>query len=430
MARNIDGRPVETLVVDLEQGVVDINLLNLARSNHREALKQALEKRPALLTKVRPENEKHFFTFAIKENAKYFVQLRRDQYTNELAQIYIFERLTKEKNKDKNKVETKADTDILVRKSLDDKTVFTYSYLTPEGDELYYLDSELQVPLSLKSSIVITLKLENAVALIDKLDVHITQLGEKKIKSVIIDLIANQYKSYLNQYIKDNDIGYYTLCTSLNEVQVGFKAKIAKVFAEYGISVSEFVIKKIAIPRDIQYKLEDQALKIRQRRADVEADSEFAKIALDSYEAKLAVIQKYPNAEVTLTEYEKDLALKRYLTKIGRMREEEVDHTIKISQKNLQADSTVEKKEDVVPDIPVKPNIFRKSFIIACIIALVTSIITMGLNMGVGCIVLGVLIIVFGLIAAFNTEKFATIHIEPSETIYDMHNISETKEAE
>ena len=31
MARNIDGRPVETLMVDLEQGVVDIIAADAAR---------------------------------------------------------------------------------------------------------------------------------------------------------------------------------------------------------------------------------------------------------------------------------------------------------------------------------------------------------------------------------------------------------------
>lgn len=413
MARGLDDKSVETLVVDLVQGVTDVNQLNLAKANQRQAFLKALEERPAILTKISKANEEHFFSVAIKKNPAYFVHLTRKQYTNELAQIYLFSRLS---NKDSSRHEETASPNVLVRQSLDDKVVFTYSYVSAEGDDLYYLDKELQVPVSLKSSIMLTLKLVDAVEFIDKLDTHITQLGEEKIKAVLLDIIANQYKSYLNSYITKNQIGYYTLCTSLREVETGFAENIGEIFKPYGISVSDFVIKNIAIPKDIQYKLEDQAFKIRQRRAEIESDAEFSKISLESYEAKLAVHNKYPEATVTLTEYEKDLALKRYLTKIGRNSEETVDHTIKIQQKSPKADSVVVKPEDIIPDIPTKPNIFRRWFCTLAIIAFLTSMIILGAadDIGAGLITLGIFTLVFGLIAAFNTEKFATIKIEPS----------------
>ena len=407
MARGLEGRTVESLVLDLVQGSLDVNALNLAISNHREAFLQALKERPALLTKVSKVNEAHFFTLAIQKNPEYFIHLKRGQYTDKLAQIFLFDRISKT-------APEKSSQTILVRKSLDDKVVFTLSYLSSEDDELYYLDKELQVPVSLRSNIILTLKLDNAVDLIDKLDTHITQLGEQKIKSVILDIVANQYKTYLNSYITEKKIGYYTLCTSLNDVEDGFVKYIAKIFAPYGISVSDFVIKNIAIPKDIQNKLEDQAFKIRQRRSDVEADAEFAKLSLESYEAKLAIHSKYPNSEVSLTEYEKDLALKRYLTKVGRTVKENVDHTINISRKALRADSTINKPEDIIPDIPTKVNVFRRNFIILSVLAAIISLIVIASNPGAGLIVLGVSILIFGLVAAFNVERFATIKMEPS----------------
>ncbi len=408
MARGLDDKPIETIVVDLVQGVLDVNALNLAKANQRAAFLQALEERPAILTKVLKVNEAHFFTLAINKKPEYFVHLKREQYTNELAQIYLFDRL--------NNSSDKSSQTILVRKSLDNKVVFMISYLSTEADELYYLDKELQVPVSLRSNVILTLKLDDAVALIDKLDTHVTQLGEEKIKGVISDIVANQYKSYLNSYITEKQIGYYTLCTSLNDLENEFTKYISEVFKPFGISVSDFVIKNIAIPKDIQNKIEDQAFKIRQRRADVEADSEFAKLSLESYEAKLAIHNKYPNAEVTLTEYEKDLALKRYLIKTGLDFDDEVDRTIDIDQKTLHADSTVFKPEDIIPDIPTKPNIFRRNFVWTSVFAAILSIIILCVNAGAGLIVLGISILILGLIAAFNTERFATIKVEPSIT--------------
>ena len=407
MARKLDDKPIETIVPDLVQGIIDVNELKLTKANQRAAFLQALEERPALLTKVDKDNEKQFFTVAINKNPEYFVHLKREQYTNDLAQVYLFDRLSRSASK-------KSSQTILVRKSLDDKVVFMLSYLSTDADELYYLDKELQVPVSLRSSIVLTLKLDDAVALIDRLDTHITQLGEEKIKGVVSDLVANHYKSYLNSYINEKQIGYYTLCTSLNDLQNGFTNYISETFKPFGLSVSDFVVKNIAIPKDIQHRLEDQAFKIRQRRSDVEADSEFAKLSLESYEAKLAIHTKYPNAEVTLTEYEKDLALKRYLIKSGRDVEETVDHTIDIDHNTLHADSTLNKLDDIVPDVPTGPNTFKQNFIICAVIAAVVSLILLAVNAVAGLVVLLLSFVIFGLIASVNSEKFSSPEVEPT----------------
>lgn len=413
MSKKLDDKSVETLVLDLVQGVLDVNELNLAKGNQRQAFLTALEQRPAILTRVSKMNEEHFFTVAIKNNPEYFVHLSRNQFTNELAQLYLFARFTKGGAK-KNNPPAPGSNGLLVRKSLDERIVFTYSYVSGESEEIYYLDRELQVPVSLKSSFVLTVKLDNAVDFIEKLDTHVTQLGEEKIKSVLSDLIKNHYKSYLNSYIVKNQVGYYTLCASLNSVEEGFVEYIAKVFKPFGLSVSNFIIKNIAIPKDIQFKLEDQAFEIRQRRADVEADAEFAKISLESYEAKIKIHSKYPDAEVTLTEYEKDLALRRYLTKTGRDVGSSVDRTISISRETLRADKTVDKPDDIIPEIPTKPNVFKRAFKILSCCALLISVITLFINAGAGLIMLGISILILGLVAAFNTERFADVKVQPS----------------
>jgi hypothetical protein len=108
------------------------------------------------------------------------------------------------------------------------------------------------------------------------------------------------------------------------------------------------------------------------------------------------------------------LALKRYLTKVGRNVEKGVDHTINISKKALRADSTISKPDDIIPDIPVKVNVFRRNFIILACIAAIISIIVLCTNPGAGLIVLGVGILLFGLVAAFNTQRFETIRMQPS----------------
>lgn len=422
MANKLEKKSIETLVQDLIKGETDVNLLNLAKSNQREAFLQALKKRPNLLSKVKGANEKHFFQFAINSNYEYFIYLKREQYTEELAQTYLSNRLEPKPADKKNAQAEDKTQKLVVQKSMDNKLVFQYNYVTAEGDELYYFDKELQVPASIKSGIKVSLKLVNALDLIDKLDLHITQLGENKIKSTIADLVSSSYKAFLNAYIQEKQVGYYTLCTSLSDIEESFKKHLNRMLEEYGLEVKEFIIKKLAIPKDIQYKIEDQAFQIRQRRVDIETDAEFAKKSLENYEAKLALQQKYPNAGNSLTEYEKDLALKRYLIKTGRMEEEEIDHSIKLQQKSEQADSAIAKEKDIVPEIAPKRNVFKTRFIAFAIICVLFSLIMLAnAGTGVGLLLLGITVAVFGTIAAFNKEKFKTVKTEITDEEIENH---------
>ena len=374
MAKTINQLTVEELTQQLVQGTIDINLLDLRQANQRKAYLDAIKQRRALLARISSDRAPEFLGLAISENWEYFVQLNRAQYTNGLAQIYLWGRLTKS---EKTKKGAKEFSFISLNKSLDDKIVFNYSYVSPDGDELFYFDKELDIPLAIKSSIKLTIKLQDAVALIEKLDTHVTQLGENKIKATINDLVASSYKAYLSKYITENDIGYYTLCTSLDTLENGFKEYINATLAEYGMVATEFYVKKIAIPESIRYQVEDLAFKLRQRRTEVEADAEFSKLSLEGYQAKLALMAKYPGGEFTLTEYEKDQALARYLEKMGRARTEEIDHSITVQQRIESQDSTVEKSADIIPAQEEKPNTFKKLFIGLCVAAAIIAIIIM-----------------------------------------------------
>ena len=118
--------------------------------------------------------------------------------------------------------------------------------------------------------------------------------------------------------------------------------------------------------------------------------AEFSRVSLEAYEAKLAIHDKYRDQELTLTEYEKDLALKRYLTKVGRDRKDKVDHTININHEAEKLDDTLDKPDDIIPNLPLKPNLFRKRFILGAFTAALISTIALIANAGVGFIILGV----------------------------------------
>ena len=412
MAKNIEKMTFDQIAADLVAGNIDVNELDLAKSAQREAFLLALDRAPSILTKVSGANSEHFLKYAIEKNYEYFVHLDRDQYTDTLAQAYIFSRMTA---RDARLNEPGANTNIIVQKSMDGKTVFNISYVTAEGDELYYMDKELNVPLALKSGIKLTLKLQNAVKLIDKLDVQITQLGAQKIKAAVIDIVATQYKAFLGSYINDKGVGYYTMCTTTSQIEAEGKTRISRALEPFGISVAEIIIKRLAIPKDIQYKIEDQALLLRQRKSEVAASVEMAKLSLESYEAKLAIQQKYPDADHALTEYEKDLALERYLTKRGQDKEEVVDHSIKITQKVEKVDTEIVKEEEEIPEIVPKPNGFKTGFIVAAVAAIaISGIVLAKVGMGAGIIALGASALILGAVGIKNADRFKAPKVEPN----------------
>ena len=417
---------LEELVPALHDEKVDINDLSFEKALHRDAVIDVLKQRPSLLTKI-SDKSADFIKLAIESNHEYFIYLKPKQYTNQLAQIFLYNRLADDKEADSENKYT--GIEFSVGKSLDSSVVLNCTYATPSGEELFFNDTELKVPIGLKSSFKLSLKLIDAVALIEKMDTHITMLGKKKIEATIEDVVANLYKTHLSEYIKKESKGYYALTTSYTEIEEGFIPKATKALRDYGITVSSFVIKAIAIPKDIQYKIEDQAFEIRRRLADAEADSTLSKKSLEDYEAKLAIQNKYPDAPATLTEYEKDLALRRYMIRTGKNQTEEIDHSIYIKKAEGTVDAEISKKKDIVPE--VEPSNFKRKFITWVVICAIFNFIMLIAASVFGLVLTFAFAILFSIIGVSNKDKFNATTIKPeSSAESDGDDVAESTEAD
>ena len=416
MAINLNKRPAEELKQDLIFERVDVNDLNLTQKNQRDAFLSAIKERPNLLTKVKQENAMHYLKPAIETDPINFVYLEKRQYNDELAEIYLSYRLdTKNESRSVNNAESSKW--FTTHNSVDGKLILNYNYVTPNGEELYYYDNELQVPVSIKSNFKISLKVNHALTFIEKIDMHVTQLGKSKVESIIADLLDNQYRSVLSNYISKRKIGYYTLCTSINDFENELQNKLESVYKPYGIEVVDVIVRRFAIPKAIQDQIEDQAFEIRQLKADMNANHELAKKSLENYEAKLAIEQKYPDTEHTLTEYEKDLALKRYLVKTGQLSKEAIDRNINIKRQLENKDSVISKEKDIVPTIPPKKNPFKTGYFWLLIISLIINFIVLGNDTAGGLIFLGINVAIFGSIATIFYEKFKTEKVQLEDSI-------------
>ena len=420
MAKNLDNYAKEKLVADLICGKVNVNEINVSKQAQREAFKEALKSNPNILKKVKDSNAEQLIGFAIKEDYKYFLYINLDKYFGGLyidkdqnaedwAQYYLFKRLESDA-KERELARDKNDnlSSMVMQKSLDGKIVFYYNYITPKNEEIHFYDTSLQIPLSLKTSFKVKLKVKGALELIKKLDVEVGQVGENRVFTTIEDVLTSQFNDFLSEYISKNNAGYYQLCSALVLIEKEYKNKLNTELLKYGIEAIDVTIKKFAIPQEVLNKIEDQAFLIRQRRADVEADSEFAKKSMSLYAEKLALQDKYPNSEHSLTEYEKDMALKRYLIKNNKLKEEEIDRSIEMKQPANKKDVAIEKIKDVIPTVTKRRNKFSLGYWWTFICALVLSFWILGSNTGVGLIILGLSVGIWGAIGAVCYKKFKT----------------------
>ena len=384
---------------------VSVSELDLSKVVQRKALLAAVKERNALLKKIKCDNAEQILIFIFEsgeENYKLFVQLERSQYTEKLLQFYFAKRVEEDSSVKGVELPYK----FQASRSLDEKNTFTYSYVTVTDDQLNYMDKDVGVPLSLKSSIKATLRLSDAMKLLDKMDTSVAYLGIQKIKGELFDVLTSQYKASLGAFLAEKGFGFYSLGGALGEAQEYIKRDMAEKFAEYGIAVSEFVIRKIAIPEDVQSRVEDLAFTIRQERAEMEAEAELARISLKNYEEKLAIESKYPDAEHSLTEHEKDLALKRYLRKSGLYSEETVDRAIALGQHEERADKVINKQVDVRPFEPKKSS-FKAGYF--ALLALCLFIVFIALisaeSFATPLVMLGIVIFIFGIVGALNFDK-------------------------
>lgn len=412
---------------------LNANKFDLNNRKQRKAFLDAIEQRPRLLNSIEAENRDEFLKLAINEDYRYFTYLDKKFYTEELASMYLYARLfdgSKDMYKDKQKrnyirgIANAIDRNgggfydsfvgqvgdnfrYVIQKSYTDKVLMTFNYATVDGDEVFYVDREFEVPTSLKSHFKVSFQMVDTLKFLEKMNVNVAQLGVEKIYNTFTDLICGNYKSYLSEYIESRNAGFYTLTTTTPKVQAFIKEKFQQAFLEYGVELTDFVIKSINVPREVVYKLEDQALNIRMARTKMEADNLFQQNALQNYVNKLTALKEFPEVYHGLTEYEKDLEMERELKKSGKYVEKIVSRDIDLAKMEERVDEGVEKVKDILPKrrwLTLAKVLYAMSFWTLVIVAL--AMLAVDPTGGITMVSLGGIILLYGLVAFFAYDKF------------------------
>lgn len=426
-------RRTSKLSKNLVNEKLNANKLDINNYKQRKAFLQAIEQRPRLLNSLDAENREEFLMLAIKEDYRYFTYLDKQYYTEELASEYLYSRLlegSKDMFKDKQKHNyLKGFASILdgngeglydsfvgqvgdnfryvIQKSYENKVLLSFNYATVDGDEVFYVDRELEVPTSLKSHFKVSFQMVDTLKFLEKMNVNVAQLGVEKIYNTFTDLICGNYKTFLHQYIDEHNAGFYTLTSTTPQIQEWIKARFEEKFTEYGVELTDFIIKSINVPREVVYKIEDQALDTILARHKMEADTVLQRQSLANYIEKLEALKAYPDAYPEQTEYEKDLALDRELKRNGKYQDKLVDRNIGLAKMEERVDSDVAQVKDVLPKrrwLTLAKVLYHTAFWICVIVAL--SMFAVDQTGGITMVALGGVFLLFGLVAFFAYDKF------------------------
>ena len=426
-------RRTSKLSKNLVNEKLNANKLDINNFKQRKAFLQAIEQRPRLLNSLNEENREEFLMLAIKEDYRYFTYLDKNFYTEELATEYLYSRLLEGskdmfKNKQKHNY-LKGFASILdgngdglyesfvgqvgdnfryvIQKSYENKVLMSFNYATVDGDEVFYVDRELQVPTSLKSHFKVSFQMVDTLKFLEKMNVSVAQLGVEKIYNTFTDLICGNYKTYLHQYIDEHNAGFYTLTSTTPQVQEWIKARFEESFREYGVELTDFIIKSVNVPREVVYKIEDQALDTLLARHKMETDTVLQRQSLANYIEKLEALKAYPDAYPEQTEYEKDLALIRDLKRNGKYDDKLVDRNIGLAKMDERVDVDVAQVKDVLPKrrwLTLAKVAYHTAFWICVIVAL--SMFAVDPTGGITMVALGGVFLLFGLVAFFAYDKF------------------------
>lgn len=202
-----------------------------------------------------------------------------------------------------------------VYKSLKDDLIIRIESDSKDGEEIVFFDKELQVPLGVKTRLAVTLKITDPYKFINFIDVHVQQINKKMILSAFLADFFSALKAVALNVIKSKDVRYFELSKYYAEISSILASELQAKYVNCGIEITNANLINT-------YRLNDAAeafekhhfeLAMQEKSALVQHQKEI--LALENYEKKADIHNRYPNFAIGLTEEEKNNAIDRYLIK-------------------------------------------------------------------------------------------------------------------
>ena len=288
---------------------ITVDDLEPKNNNHLQAVIDYYKTNHSKLKDISSETEYRFLLNILRKDYTYFAYLDRKQYRNDIAQQFLIGLFQDPKyiKKDDNRLSSYL--------SFDEKIVFLYDYETRKGDEIYYFDSELQVPASLISKFKTTIKVEEPVEFVKMLDVSVRFLEPTHVINKLYYICNTSFRKVMYDMVGKDGVGYYKATNSMVEIEKATTQEINTKFPQKCAAVTSLAIKSIDVDREVRDKIEDEFFELRRKRINIDEELKYQKDSMELFAKKLELLHKYSASPELLTEAEKDKAFDRYARK-------------------------------------------------------------------------------------------------------------------
>ena len=320
--------------------------------------------------------------------------------------------------------------------SFDNKMVIRYHYETRQGETISYFDKTLGVPTSLVAIADLKLKLIDAQTLVEKIDVDIKYLDAVIISNFITATLCRIVRDEILSFISENDSSFYDLPHYYTAINQKILESLQATFDSCGLEAVDFALSDISVPNNTDKLLQNQFFAIAEAERFKAYEQRMEKASLDLYERKAEIHNKYPDFPLTLTETEKDLALNRYLKRMGQDTELKAEIQEKrIPQRGKEKGGTATVEHTAAAPTFVKTDMkFRYAYLIITAVLLVFSFCMFAVSAVAGLATLGSSIFVCGMVAFFGYKKLkygnkTVTKLEDSAPIELTNDMAVSKEA-
>lgn len=240
--------------------------------------------------------------------------------------------------------------------SLDKKLIFNYSYTTKQGETIAYFDQLLGVPTSLVVNANVKLKLLDAQKLLARIDIDVPYIDLSVITDFITCYLSRVVRDTVLSFIREKELSYYDLPQHYTALNQSVEENLGACLQDSGLVVVSCLIRDINVTDNTDVLLRHQFFALAEDERVKAHEQRLAQAALDLYERKAAIHEKYPNFPLSLTEAEKDLAMNRYLMRMGR------DTTLRADIKEIQLGIRETRRVDKIGTEALTPSYPQAKF--------------------------------------------------------------------
>lgn len=332
--------------------------------------------------------------------SSYFSCLRSGAESTELLALYL-------KSKLKSTIEP-VGKELSLFDSFDKKIVLNYQYETKRGETVSYFDQTLGIPTILTARARVKIKLIDVQKFVEKVDVSLREIDAKLVRDYLTVILNRVVRDTILSFIAEKNLSFYELPQAYTLLNQNITASLQKPLADAGLVLLNFSLSDIALPDDTNEMLKDQLFAIAETERTKALEQRMATQAMDLYERKADIHEKHPNYPVTLTEAEKDFALRRYLNRIGKDTRLRANINKKALKDRVMANqgTLTENGELLTPDgYKNKRNKFRIFFGVMATLLFLVAFGVFSSSLSSGLIALGVAVLATGLTGILGYDK-------------------------